>query len=125
LRFHCHWTHLRLEQTATAWTEGLAPGDTIRLPIAHGEGSYFADAETLQRLEATGRIVARYCDEHGAVTADANPNGSIANIAAVANEAGNVVGLMPHPERATDRTIGGEDGLRLLRSVLAGLNVPA
>ncbi|MEA2523888.1 MAG: phosphoribosylformylglycinamidine synthase subunit PurQ / glutaminase [Thermomicrobiales bacterium] len=125
LRFQCHWTHLRIEQTATPWTEALSSGERIRLPIAHGEGAYFADAETLDRLEATGRVVARYCDDQGGVTADANPNGSVNNIAAVANETGNVVGLMPHPERATDRTIGGDDGLRLLRSILSTLSVPA
>jgi phosphoribosylformylglycinamidine synthase subunit PurQ / glutaminase len=125
LEFRCHWVNLRVEQTATAWTEGLSPGAMLHLPIAHGDGSYFADAETLDRLEATGRIVARYCDEHGEPSAEANPNGSIHNIAAIANEAGNVVGLMPHPERATDPAIGGDDGLKLLRSVLSVLNVPA
>lgn len=125
LQFHCQWVGLRIEQSDTAWTEGLKPGETVRLPIAHGEGSYFADAETLTRLEARGQIVARYCDDRGEVTPEANPNGSINSIAAVANEAGNVVGLMPHPERATDIAVGGDDGLRLLRSVLSALNVPA
>ncbi len=123
LRFHCHWTHLRLEGTGTAWTSGLSPGDVLRLPVAHGEGAYYADASTLDELEATGRVVARYCDPCGNATADANPNGSARSIAAVSNEGGNIVGLMPHPERATDRVVGGDDGLRLLSSVLSFLNV--
>jgi phosphoribosylformylglycinamidine synthase len=125
LRFRCQWTRLRIEQADTAWTESYAPGELIRLPIAHGDGAYFADEETLARLEGTGRIVARYCDEEGRPTPDANPNGALNNIAAVSNEAGNVVGLMPHPERATDPAIGGDDGLRMLRSVFAALSVPA
>jgi phosphoribosylformylglycinamidine synthase subunit PurQ / glutaminase len=125
LGFHCHWTYLRIEQTATDWTEDFSIGETIRLPIAHGEGAYYADSETLDRLEATGRIVARYCDAEGRITPETNPNGSIKSIAAIANDAGNVVGLMPHPERAADPAIGGDDGLRLMRSVLAALNVPA
>jgi phosphoribosylformylglycinamidine synthase subunit PurQ / glutaminase len=125
LQFHCHWTHLRIEQTGTAWTGELEQGQVVRLPIAHGEGAFFADAETLAQLEATGRIVARYCTPDGDVNEAANPNGSVDNIAAIANESGNVVGLMPHPERATDRAIGGDDGLKVLRSVLAFLNVPA
>lgn len=125
LTFSCQWVGLRIEQSDTAWTEALAPGETIRLPIAHGEGSYFADPETLARLETRGQIVARYCNDQGEVTPEANPNGSINSIAAVANEAGNVVGLMPHPERATDSAIGGDDGLKLLRSVLSALNVSA
>lgn len=123
LRFHCHWTHLRIEQTRTAWTGDMQEGQVIHLPIAHGEGAYFADSETLTELEATGRVVARYCDEDGVVSEAANPNGSVHNIAAIANPAGNVVGLMPHPERATNRSIGGDDGLLVLRSVLSYLNV--
>jgi phosphoribosylformylglycinamidine synthase len=119
LRFHCNWTHLRIEQIATAWTSELAVGDVLRLPVAHGDGAYFADPDTLARLEATGRVVARYVEPDGAVSATANANGSVNNIAAVANEGGNVVGLMPHPERAANRLVGGDDGLKLLRSVLA------
>ena len=125
LRFHCHWTHIRIEQPDTAWTNGLKRGEVLRLPVAHGEGCYYADAATLDRLEATGGVVARYCDPTGTLTADANPNGSARSIAAVANEARNVVGLMPHPERAADPLVGGVDGLRVLRSVLGLMNVPA
>jgi phosphoribosylformylglycinamidine synthase len=121
LRFHCHWTHIRIEQTATAWTQGLDIGEVLRLPVAHGDGSFFADPETLARLEATGRVVARYVDADGSPTDEANANGSVNAVAAVANERGNVVGLMPHPERAANALVGGDDGLKILRSVLAGV----
>jgi phosphoribosylformylglycinamidine synthase len=121
LRFHCHWTHIRIVQTATAWTQDLAVGDILRLPVAHGDGSYFADPETLARLEATGRVVARYVGPDGALSDEANANGSVNAIAAVANERGNVVGLMPHPERAANGLVGGDDGLKILRSVLTGV----
>jgi phosphoribosylformylglycinamidine synthase len=125
LRFHCQWTQIRIEQTETAWTSAYESGEIIRLPIAHGDGAYYADPQTLARLEDTGRVVARYCDASGCITTDANPNGSLHGIAGIANETGNVVGLMPHPERAADPAIGGDDGLRMLRSVLAVLSVPA
>ena len=125
LRFHCHWTHVRIEQTGTAWTNMLANGDVLRLPVAHGDGSYFADRETLDRLEDSGRVVARYVTAAGELSDEANANGSVNAIAAIANDRGNVVGLMPHPERAADPLVGGEDGLSILRSLLAYLDVPA
>lgn len=118
LRFHCNWTHIRIEQTETPWTRALAEGDVLRLPVAHGEGAYFIGDEGLERLEANGQIVAQYSDEDGNVTPEANANGSVANIAAVSNESRNVVGIMPHPERATNDLVGGADGLRLLTSIL-------
>lgn len=118
LRFHCHWTHIRIEQPDTAWTRALDEGDVLRLPVAHGEGAYFIGDDALQRLESNGQVVARYADRDGNVTSDANANGSVASIAAVSNETRNVVGLMPHPERATNDLVGGADGLRLLKSVL-------
>jgi phosphoribosylformylglycinamidine synthase len=124
LKFHCHWTWIRIEQAHTAWTKGRHVGDILRLPIAHGEGAYFAEGETLDRLEQQGQIVARYCTDDGVVSEDANPNGSARSIAAVANPDGNVVGLMPHPERAADPLIGGTDGLALLRSVLEFVGAP-
>lgn len=125
LKFHCHWTHIRIETTRTVWTSDLAVGEVLRLPVAHGDGSYFADAETLDRIQAADRVVARYVTVAGEATDEVNANGSIRSIAAVANEGGNVVGLMPHPERASDRQVGGDDGLRLLRSVLAYVGAPA
>jgi phosphoribosylformylglycinamidine synthase subunit PurQ / glutaminase len=123
LQFHCFWTHIRIEQTGTLWTGGLTDGDVLRLPIAHGEGAYFADDATLDRIEANGQIVARYCDPAGIVTDEANANGSSRSIAAVTNEGRNVVGLMPHPERATNLLIGGDDGRKIMTSVLSFLNV--
>lgn len=123
LKFHCHWTHIRIENTTSPWTSELADGDVLRLPVAHGEGAYFASPEQVKQLEARGQIVARYCEPDGEVTEAANANGSVDNIAAVSNERGNVVGLMPHPERATNNLIGGADGLRLLRGVLAAQGV--
>jgi phosphoribosylformylglycinamidine synthase len=124
LQFHCFWTHIRIEQANTLWTGGLNDGEVLRLPIAHGEGAYFADDATLDRLEANGQIVARYCGPDGAVTDQANANGSARSIAAVTNEGRNVVGLMPHPERATNTLIGGDDGRKIMTSVLNFLNVP-
>lgn len=118
LRFNCSWVHLRIENTRTPWTATLDTGSIVRLPIAHGDGRYFADAGTLERLEANGQVVFRYTDASGRVTDDANPNGSANNIAGVCNERGNVVGLMPHPERAYDALIGGDDGLKILSAVL-------
>jgi len=124
LRFHCFWTHVRFDGAPTAWTGQVADGAVLRLPVAHGEGAYYADDATLDRLEATGRVVARYCDAGGDAVGVANPNGSARGIAAIANAAGNVVGIMPHPERASDALIGGDDGLRLLRAALEFVNVP-
>ena len=115
LRFHCHWTHIRIEHNQAFWTADLDAGDVLRLPVAHGEGSYFVDAATLKNLEANRQVVARYCDANGQLTASSNPNGSLGAIAAVSNAAGNVAGLMPHPERATNSLTGGADGLRLLQ----------
>jgi len=125
LSFQCRWVNVRIENASTAWTSGLEVNEVLRLPIANGEGCYFAANDVLEQLEANGQIVARYCDEFGVSTSSANPNGSSHDIAAVSNQAGNVVGLMPHPERASEELVGGADGLRLLRSVLNYLAVPA
>ena len=124
LRFHCHWTHIRIESRENCWLSQVRQRAVLRLPVAHGDGAYFADPETLDRLEANGQVVARYCDSRGTVSAASNANGSSRSIAAVSNEGRNVLGLMPHPERATDGLIGGDDGLLLLRSVLDFLSVP-
>ncbi len=125
LRFHCFWTHVRIESDRTAWTAGISEGTVLRLPVAHGEGAYFADPETIARLEANGQIVARYSSADGTVSHETNRNGSVGSIAGIANERGNVVGLMPHPERASNPLVGGGDGLRLLRAVLTGMLAPA
>ena len=116
LNFHRYWEHVRFENVSTAWTTHLEAGQVLRLPIAHGEGAYFIDPIGLERIEASGQVVARYSDPQGHVS-DAR-NGAINAIASVFNEQGNVVGLMPHPERATNDLIGGSDGLLLLQSIL-------
>jgi phosphoribosylformylglycinamidine synthase len=119
LEFRCDWQHLRVEHPdrGEAWLGDLADGEVIRLPISHGEGRYVADASTLETLETSGRIVLRYADAAGSVTPPANPNGSEHGIAGIVNEAGNVLGLMPHPERASEAEVGGTDGLRLFASL--------
>jgi phosphoribosylformylglycinamidine synthase subunit PurQ / glutaminase len=119
LRFHCFRANIRIENNTTSWTNALEIGDVLNLPVAHGEGAYYIDDEGLRELEANNQIVARYCEPDGTVTPEANRNGSVANIAGVSNAEGNVVGLMPHPERATNELVGGADGLRLLRSILS------
>jgi phosphoribosylformylglycinamidine synthase subunit PurQ / glutaminase len=121
LEFRCDWQTLRVEHAVGAWLGGLAEGEMIRLPISHGEGRYYAEEAVLDDLEASGRVVLRYADESGAVSPDANPNGSLRSIAGIVNERGNVLGLMPHPERAAEAEVGGTDGLRLLRSLEAWL----
>jgi phosphoribosylformylglycinamidine synthase I len=119
LRFVCRDVYLRIEGSATVFTRGYDKHQVIRIPIAHNEGNYFTDAETLSRLEGDGRVAFRYCDKSGAVTDDANPNGSAGNIAGVLNEAGNVLGMMPHPERLAEAALGGADG-RAMFDGLAG-----
>jgi phosphoribosylformylglycinamidine synthase subunit PurQ / glutaminase len=118
LEYRCVWVNLRAENTASAFTAAIEPGQVLRIPISHGEGRYFADAATLKKLESSKRIAFRYCEPDGSVTADSNPNGSIANIAGIVNERGNVLGMMPHPERASEALMGGEDGLLIWKSVL-------
>ncbi len=118
LEYRCEWVHIRVEQDATPWTAGLG-GRVLRMPIGHGEGCFVADADTIAALEERRQVVFRYTDARGAATAEANPNGSAGNIAGVMNEWGNVVGLMPHPERASDVLLGSSDGVVLLKSLLA------
>lgn len=123
LQFHCRWVDIVVETTRTAWTHELTKGEVLNLPVAHGDGAFFADDSTLDRMERNGQIVFRYCEPDGTVTPDANFNGSVRSIAGVCNERGNVLGMMPHPERAADLLVGGEDGLKILRSALEYLNV--
>ena len=119
LQFRCDWQWLRVEAAAGPWLSDseVAAGDVVRMPISHGEGRYHADLDVIDRLERSGRVVLRYADEGGHVLPEANPNGSINSIAGIVNERGNVLGLMPHPERAADPEVGGTDGLRMLRSL--------
>ena len=121
LKFHCEHVHVRVEQTDTPFTSRANRGQVLQLPIAHGEGNYYADPETIEQLESTGRIVLRYCDSLGQVTAEANPNGSLHSVAGVCNENRNVVGLMPHPERACEPWLGSKDGLVMFESVIGAL----
>jgi phosphoribosylformylglycinamidine synthase len=121
LKFHCEYVRVRVEQNDTPFTLKAAKGQVLRLPIAHGEGNYFADPEVVRGLEAAGRVVFRYCDEQGQVTDAGNPNGSVNNIAGICNEARTVVGLMPHPERACEPVLGSADGLLLFESVVSAL----
>lgn len=125
LQYRCEWVHLRTENANTAGTGALEPGQVIRVPISHGEGRYVADAATLDDLEASGRIAFRYCTADGLVTPEANPNGSERNIAGVVNQRSNVLGMMPHPERACEALMGGEDGLLIWRSVVEWAQVRA
>jgi phosphoribosylformylglycinamidine synthase subunit PurQ / glutaminase len=122
LRFVCKDAHLRVETSATAFTRRYNAGQVIRIPVAHHDGNYFADPETLRRLEEEDRIVFRYCDEAGATTDSANPNGSIRHIAGILNEKRNVLGMMPHPEDAIDPAGGNTDGTGLFTSILESLH---
>lgn len=121
LRFICRDVHLRVERNDTFYTRSYEAGAVIRIPVAHKDGNYFTDDETLARLEGEGRIAFRYCDEAGAVNETTNPNGSRANIAALYNETGTVLGMMPHPERLADPALGGTDGAALFHSLVESL----
>jgi phosphoribosylformylglycinamidine synthase len=120
-QFSCKWVGLRVERPAPPFLNECRPGQVLRMPIGHGEGNYYADPETLARIEANGQVLLRYCDPQGRVTDAANPNGSVAGIAGLCNAAGNVMGLMPHPERAAEAVLGSDDGLLLFRSLVHSL----
>jgi phosphoribosylformylglycinamidine synthase subunit PurQ / glutaminase len=121
LRFVCKDVHLKVEQTNTTFTRAYEQGQVIRVPIAHAEGNYFTDAQTLARLEGEGQVVVRYCDASGAVTAATNPNGALANIAGICDSNRRIVGMMPHPERLADAALGGTDGRALFESVITAM----
>jgi phosphoribosylformylglycinamidine synthase len=119
LRFACREVILRVEKDDVPFLSGLGRGELLRMPVAHGEGNYYADPATISRLESEGRVIFRYVDDNGVVTDESNPNGSINGIAGIINEGGNVVGMMPHPERACESILGSEDGMRFLESLTA------
>jgi phosphoribosylformylglycinamidine synthase subunit PurQ / glutaminase len=125
LEFRCEWSNLVCEREGLPFTRELREGQVIRVPISHGEGNYVADPATLSHLEQHGQVVFRYCDPEGHVLPAANPNGSKHNIAGLVNRRGNVLGMMPHPERCADPEVGGEDGLLLFRSLIAASLVEA
>jgi phosphoribosylformylglycinamidine synthase I len=118
LKYQCEHVFVKVEQVNTPFTLAAEKGRILRIPIAHGEGNYYAEPEVIERLEKNGQVVFRYTTAAGEVTPDANPNGSVYNIAGICNEARNVVGLMPHPERACELAVGSADGLVVFESVL-------
>jgi phosphoribosylformylglycinamidine synthase len=121
VKFHCEQVFVRVERTDTPFTSAARKGQRLEMPVAHGEGNYFAEPQVVRELESSGRVVFRYCDASGEVTDAANPNGSVNGIAGICNEARNVVGLMPHPERACETALGSADGLVMFESVVSAL----
>jgi phosphoribosylformylglycinamidine synthase len=124
MQFRCQDQHMRVETSNTPFTNVVETGSIVSMPISHGEGNYHCDDETLAQLQAQDRVVFRYCDADGRVTPEANPNGSRENIAGILNEGRNVLGMMPHPERASEALLGGTDGLLLWQSMLRALQAP-
>lgn len=122
LKFHCEIVGVRVERSDTPFTALCAPGQVLRLPIAHGEGNYYAPPDVMSDLESSGRVVFRYATAAGEVTDEANPNGSLNNVAGICSEGRNAVGLMPHPERACESVVGSADGLMLFESVVKTLS---
>ncbi len=120
-RFVCKQVHLRVESTETPWTRAARQGQVLRVPVAHGEGCYVADEATLAELKAANRVLFRYCEPDGRITPDSNPNGSMDNIAGIANERFNVLGMMPHPERASEKILGSADGRVIFESAVRTL----
>ncbi len=121
LQYRCQSTQLRVENVETPFTRGIRAGQVLTMPISHGEGKYHADPDTLAALKRNRQVVFRYATAEGQVTKAANPNGSLENIAGIVNEDGTVLGLMPHPERAAERAMGGTDGLLIFQSLLGTL----
>lgn len=117
-KFICRNVYIKADTTNSLITSGLSTDKALKIPIAHGEGNYFATEDTLKRLNDNDQVLFRYCDENGLVNLESNPNGSIRNIAGVCNEGRNVFGLMPHPERAADCVLGNQDGLGIFESIL-------
>lgn len=119
LRFSSQWVNLRVENAETLFTNAYKKGQVIRVPVAHGDGRYTADPDVVKSLEDRGQVAFRYVDRHGKPLPEANPNGSVNDIAGILNDRGNVLGLMPHPEDAIDKLLGSTDGLGLFESILA------
>jgi phosphoribosylformylglycinamidine synthase len=122
LKYVCKPVHIRVENAATPFTGACRPGEALQIPIGHMEGNYFCQQDTLEQLRREERIVFRYCSASGEVTAAANPNGSLDNIAGVCNEGRNVLGMMPHPERASEALMGGTDGMKIFESVIQAVS---
>ena len=118
LKYRCEFVNVRVEQTDTPFTCGASVGQVLHIPIGHGEGNYYAPPDVIETLEANRQVLFRYCTPTGVVTDDANPNGSVHAIAGICNDTRNVVGMMPHPERACEAALGGTDGLVILESIV-------
>lgn len=121
LHFICDRVPVKVERTNLPWTSTYSAGQVITLPIAHGEGRYYADADTLKVLEDNGQVLFRYCTATGESDETANPNGSLSNIAGICDRTGKILGMMPHPERASDPLLGGTDGIKLFQGLLAAV----
>jgi len=121
LQFRCEWTNLRIESSTSPFTSNAEVGQVISVPISHGEGNYFADNATLDEIEKNGQVLFRYSTSEGRITKDSNPNGSLNNIAGITNKEGNVLGMMPHPERCCDPLLGSTDGEVIFRSIADSL----
>jgi phosphoribosylformylglycinamidine synthase len=117
LHFICDFVNLRVETAASPYTRELKTGEILSIPIAHAEGNYICDDETFAELEANNQVIFRYCDANGEITDAANPNGARSNIAGICNKEGNVLGMMPHPERACEDLLGSSDGREIFRSL--------
>ncbi|HSE57200.1 MAG TPA: phosphoribosylformylglycinamidine synthase subunit PurQ [Nitrospiraceae bacterium] len=124
LNFICKDVYVRVENAATPFTGRCEPGQVLKVPIAHADGNYYTDPVTLAGLQANAQVVFRYCTAEGKVTPEANPNGSLDNIAGIRNAAGNVLGMMPHPERASEELLGNEDGKLIFLSMLEAMKKP-
>ena len=122
LQFRCQWVQLRVENSDTSFTRLAQTGDVLRVPISHGEGNYHADEALLDEMESNGQVVLRYCTDDGEITPHANPNGSANNIAGVVNARGNVLGMMPHPERCCEELMGGVDGAVIFKSIIDSIS---
>jgi phosphoribosylformylglycinamidine synthase len=125
MKFICRQVHVRVESTDTPFTGAADPGQVLQIPIAHGDGNYFCDEATLEDLQRNEQIIFRYVTPDGRIDASANPNGSLANIAGICNRERNVVGLMPHPERAVEAALGSADGQVIFRSLIESLLLQA
>lgn len=118
LEYRCQWVNLRTENSVSPFSNRCKAGQVVRIPISHHDGNYYADDATIKELEESGRIIFRYCDESGNPTVESNPNGSLHNIAGIMNRTGNVMGMMPHPERACETLLGGTDGNLMWNSII-------
>lgn len=122
VQFRCKWVHIRVENANTPFTYGLAEGEVLRIPIAHAEGNYIDSPENIAVLKDSNSVVFRYCNELGEITPESNPNGAMDNIAGIVNARGNILGMMPHPERACELELGSDDGMKILGAVADYIN---